>query len=156
MVEAGRHPMLREEDTPCFARRPFRDNLPRVTLDTARYRAVCDRWCVTDTLRDIARCVTDTTQHHAAMCDGHTALYRAVCDGHIATLRRADTPCFARRTPCASQGGHSVINLRVSPRGRGGQTPRASRGGHPVLREEDILLSSYTCNFGHREISRGV
>ena len=38
-------------------------------------------------------------------------------------------PCFARRTPCASRGGHSVIILRVSLRGRGGQTP--------VLREED-------------------
>ena len=81
------HPVLREEDTPCFARRTFCDHLTRVTLDTARYRAVWDQWCVTDTPRDIARCVTDTTQHHAAVCDGHTALYRAVCDGHIATLR---------------------------------------------------------------------
>ena len=73
MVEAGR--------------RTFCYRLTRVTLDTARYRAVCDWWCVTDTLRDIAQCVTDTMQHHAAVCDGHTALYRAVCDGHIVTFR---------------------------------------------------------------------
>ena len=64
VVEVGRHPVLREEDTLCFASRTFCDRLTRVTLDTARYRAVCDRWCVTDTPRDIARCVTDTTQHH--------------------------------------------------------------------------------------------
>ena len=51
---------------------------------------------------------------------------------------------------------YSVIILRVSPRGRGGQTPRASRGGHPVLREEDIPRSCYACNFGQRAISRGV
>ena len=31
MVEAGRHPVLRKEDTPCFARRTFRDHLTRVT-----------------------------------------------------------------------------------------------------------------------------
>ena len=112
----GGHPMLREEDIPrsSYACNFFLAKVARCVTDTSRHRAVVTdseitQQCVSDTLRDIAQCAMDTSRHRVVEAGRH--------------------PCFARRTPRASRGGHSVIILRVSPRGRGGQTP--------VLREED-------------------